>query len=64
MSETQFGNALGVFYISYVVFQLPSNVVLERLHPRRWIAFIAIIWGYIIICIYSIFPFYLSLVAT
>eukprot|EP00026_Physarum_polycephalum_P007619 Phypoly_transcript_07683.p1 GENE.Phypoly_transcript_07683~~Phypoly_transcript_07683.p1 ORF type:complete len:485 (+),score=48.53 Phypoly_transcript_07683:116-1570(+) len=45
MSETQFGFALGVFYISYVLFQLPANIMLEYLRAKKWIAMIAFSWG-------------------
>ena len=46
MSETQFGFALGVFYVSYVLAQLPANILLEIFKPKRWIAIVSASWGY------------------
>lgn len=45
MSEFQFGFALGIFYISYVIFQLPSNLFLERMRINIWLAILLASWG-------------------
>jgi len=34
-----------VFFIPYCVFELPSNLIMQRVGPRRWIARIMITWG-------------------
>jgi len=47
LSDANYGFAAGVFFAGYVVFQLPSNVVLERIGARRWIAVLMIAWGLI-----------------
>ncbi len=45
ISATQFGFAAGMFYIGYVLFELPSNLALRRFGARRWLARIMITWG-------------------
>jgi len=35
----------GIFFVSYALFEVPSNVMLERVGARRWIARIMISWG-------------------
>jgi len=45
LSATQFGFAAGVFFISYFIFEVPSNLMLERFGARKWIARIMITWG-------------------
>ena len=45
LSATQFGFAGGMFYVGYVVFELPSNLALRRFGARRWLARILITWG-------------------
>jgi ACS family tartrate transporter-like MFS transporter len=45
MSATAYGFAVGTFYWGYFIFEVPSNVVLEKVGARIWIARIMITWG-------------------
>jgi MFS transporter, ACS family, tartrate transporter len=45
MSAATFGFAVGMFYWGYFIFEVPSNVILERVGARIWIARIMITWG-------------------
>src|ERR1700676_4125380 len=45
MSAGPFGFAVGMFYWGYFIFEVPSNVVLEKVGARIWIARIMITWG-------------------
>jgi len=45
MSAAAFGFALGTFYWGYSVFELPSNLIMEKVGARLWIARIMISWG-------------------
>src|SRR6266700_6647488 len=45
LSNTPFGVAAGLFFIGYCLFEIPSNLLLERVGARRWIARIMIGWG-------------------
>jgi MFS transporter, ACS family, tartrate transporter len=40
-----FGFAAGMFFLSYLLFEIPSNVLLERLGARIWLSRICISWG-------------------
>jgi len=44
-SPADFGFGAGVFFVGYLIFQVPGNVVLGRLGARRWMSFILIVWG-------------------
>ncbi|WP_233838483.1 MFS transporter [Paraburkholderia sp. ZP32-5] len=44
-NETVYGLGAGIFFIGYFIFEVPSNLILYRVGPRRWIARIAITWG-------------------
>jgi ACS family tartrate transporter-like MFS transporter len=44
-SSTTYGFGAGVFFLSYVLFEIPSNVILARVGARVWIARIMITWG-------------------
>src|ERR1700753_126718 len=45
MSAATFGFAVGLFYWGYFIFEVPSNVILEKIGARIWIARIMITWG-------------------
>jgi ACS family tartrate transporter-like MFS transporter len=42
-----FGFGVGIFFFGYFIFEVPSNLILERVGARRWIARIMITWGVI-----------------
>ena len=44
-SPTIYGFGAGIFFLSYVLFEIPSNVILARVGARIWIARIMISWG-------------------
>ncbi|KAF8522742.1 putative MFS nicotinic acid transporter Tna1 [Hysterangium stoloniferum] len=41
----QYNIALTIFFVSYIAFELPSNLVLKKLKPSRWICFIMVCWA-------------------
>jgi D-galactonate transporter len=45
LSEAAFGLGAGLFFIGYFLFEVPSNIFLERVGARVWIARIMITWG-------------------
>jgi MFS transporter, ACS family, tartrate transporter len=46
-SASVFGGAAGVFFLSYFIFEVPSNMALDRVGARLWIARIMFTWGLI-----------------
>ena len=46
-SETIYGLGAGIFFLGYVLFEVPSNIVLHKVGARLWIARIMITWGLI-----------------
>ena len=45
ISATAYGFGAGIFFISYFLFEVPSNLFLERFGARKWIARIMLSWG-------------------
>ncbi|MFL5257586.1 MAG: MFS transporter [Rhodopila sp.] len=45
MSAAAFGFAAGTFYWGYFLFEVPSNIIMEKVGARVWIARILITWG-------------------
>ena len=46
-SDTVYGIGVGIFFIGYFVFEIPSNLIMEKVGARVWIARIMITWGVI-----------------
>ncbi|GAB3628888.1 MFS transporter [Pandoraea terrae] len=49
-SETIFGLGAGIFFFGYFLFEVPSNLALNRFGAKVWIARIMITWGLISAC--------------
>jgi len=45
LSEREIGRAGGMFFVGYFFFQLPSNLLLEKVGVRRWISGLMMLWG-------------------
>ncbi|WP_249224444.1 MFS transporter [Microbacterium sp. CIAB417] len=45
LSAAQFGFASGVFFIGYIILEVPSNIALHKFGARRWLARIMVSWG-------------------
>jgi sugar phosphate permease len=44
-SDAAYGFGAGIFYLGYLLFEIPSNLVLERIGARKTFARITILWG-------------------
>jgi MFS transporter, ACS family, tartrate transporter len=47
LAAEMYGFGAGIFFVGYFIFEVPSNLILERVGARRWIARIMISWGVI-----------------
>ncbi|MEG5263037.1 MFS transporter [Pseudomonas sp. JDS28PS106] len=45
LSDTAYGLGAGLFVVGYVLFEVPSNMMLYKVGARRWIARIMMSWG-------------------
>ena len=45
LTATAFGLASGIFFLGYLLLEVPSNLALHRFGARRWLARILISWG-------------------
>ncbi|OTA99658.1 hypothetical protein M426DRAFT_324976 [Hypoxylon sp. CI-4A] len=45
MTDYQYTISLMIFLIAYGLFEVPSNILLKKLRPSRWIAFLMFAWG-------------------
>ncbi len=50
LSEKVYGLGAGMFYVGYMLFEVPSNLILHRIGARRWISRIMVSWGIVSAC--------------
>ncbi|KAL0949961.1 hypothetical protein HGRIS_009981 [Hohenbuehelia grisea] len=43
----QFNIVLAVFYVSYLLVEVPSNWVLKKIKPNRWLPILVMLWGFV-----------------
>jgi MFS family permease len=51
LTEYAYGLGASLFFIGYFIFEVPSNVILERVGARRWFARIMVTWGAVTIAL-------------
>src|SRR6187551_568898 len=47
IDDATYALGAGIFFVGYFLFEVPSNLILERVGARRWIARILVTWGLI-----------------
>jgi MFS transporter, ACS family, tartrate transporter len=50
LSDRVYGRAAGMFFAGYFFFQVPSNLVLQKVGVRRWISGLMVVWGLVSCC--------------
>jgi len=57
LTEMQYTLCVGIFFVGYVIFEIPSNLMLKKATPSRWIARIMVGWGIVTICMILVTDF-------
>lgn len=63
IGDAAYGLGAGIFFIAYCLFEIPSNLILQRVGARFWIARIMFIWGLVsaaMAWVHSPFTFYVT----
>src|SRR5262245_56896372 len=45
LSDAVYGFGAGLFFLGYFLFEVPSNLIMEKVGARVWMARIMIVWG-------------------
>lgn len=45
LSLQEYATAAGIFFVTYILFEIPSNLILTRVRMNRWFAFLTLCWG-------------------
>jgi len=60
-SDSVYGFGAGIFFVGYLLFQVPSNLALVKIGARKWLAALMICWGIIsasMMFVHTPFSFY------
>ncbi|HWT61386.1 MAG TPA: MFS transporter [Ochrobactrum sp.] len=49
LTAAQFGFAAGIFFVGYIILEVPSNLALHKFGARKWLARIMVTWGIVAI---------------
>src|SRR5512141_1626841 len=47
LSDAAYGLGAGIFFLGYFIFEVPANMMLQRLGARLWLGPIMIVWGFV-----------------
>src|SRR5271157_4118055 len=50
MSDAVYGVGAGIFFLGYFIFEIPANMILQRLGARLWLGPIMVLWGVVSAC--------------
>ncbi|ORY02799.1 putative nicotinamide mononucleotide transmembrane transporter protein [Basidiobolus meristosporus CBS 931.73] len=54
LTPSQYSWCLSIFFVGYVIFEVPSNLLLKKYSPSRWIARIMVTWGTCTMCMAAV----------
>jgi len=50
LTSQQYSIVLLVFFISYVIFEIPSNLLIARVRPSIYLSALCVLWGAVSAC--------------
>ncbi|KAK9761837.1 hypothetical protein K7432_012961 [Basidiobolus ranarum] len=54
LTSNDYSWSLSIFFIGYVLFEIPSNVMLKKIGPSKWIPIVMIAWAIVMICMAAV----------
>ncbi len=50
LKKTEYNTALTIFFVPYILFEIPSNILLKKLKPHAWLSGCMFLFGFVTIC--------------
>ena len=50
LTGTEYNTALTIFFVSYIAFEIPANVLLKKLSPHVWLSLCMFLFGLVTVC--------------
>ncbi|KAJ9075766.1 hypothetical protein DSO57_1032570 [Entomophthora muscae] len=57
LSQYQYSWTMSIFFIGYILFEIPSNLMMKKASPPRWISRIMVSWGVVTVCMACVSDF-------
>ncbi|KAF9110196.1 hypothetical protein BGX27_006662 [Mortierella sp. AM989] len=54
LTPSEYNWALSIFFVGYVIFEIPSNIMLKKIGPSKWITIVMIAWGTIMMAMAAV----------
>ncbi|CAO3665000.1 unnamed protein product [Umbelopsis vinacea] len=54
ISDNNYNWALSIFFIGYILFEIPSNLMLKKIGPSKWIPLVMVAWGIVMCCMAAV----------
>ncbi|KAI7881294.1 MFS general substrate transporter [Lichtheimia hyalospora FSU 10163] len=54
MTGSEYNLALTIFFIGYILFEVPSNLMLKKIGPSKWITIVMLAWGMVMACMAAV----------
>ncbi|KAF9435582.1 hypothetical protein BGZ76_005956 [Entomortierella beljakovae] len=54
LTPSEYNWALSIFFVGYVIFEIPSNIMLKKIGPSKWITIVMIAWGVIMMAMAAV----------
>ncbi|KAK8042879.1 hypothetical protein PG994_013362 [Apiospora phragmitis] len=51
MTDHQYDQGLAVYYATYIASEIPSNLIMKRVSPQKWLPFLTFAWGLVAMCL-------------
>jgi len=51
ITDPEYQKGLTVYYVFYILSELPSNLVLKKISPKIWLPLLTILWGVVAMCL-------------
>ncbi|KAK6853681.1 hypothetical protein PG995_010493 [Apiospora arundinis] len=51
MTDHQYDQGLAVYYATYILSEIPSNLIMKRVSPQKWLPFLTFAWGLVAMCL-------------
>jgi len=50
LSPSAYNTSLAIYFVAYVLFEVPSNIILKRFDPQFWLPSLTLVWGIVSLC--------------
>ncbi|KAJ3830758.1 major facilitator superfamily domain-containing protein [Lentinula raphanica] len=50
LSAPAYNTSLALYFVAYVIFEVPSNIILKRFDPQLWLPTLTLVWGIVTVC--------------